>query len=115
MAEGLGKAAEKNAAFGDKILPGLDDPLQKLQRKGHDPFVNLAKSRKEKKTKEKEQKTLIGEQKQKEQIRLAEGVDELARRNLLSKTGGRRSLLSSQASGRGLLATKGKSNSLVPK
>lgn len=115
MAEAFGKASEKQAKFFDKGLPLLDKPLQKGQAKGGDAFVNVAEKRRGKKAAEKEQKTAIGEQKQKEELRVAEGIDELARRKLLAQTGGSRSLLSPKAGGRGLLAARGQSTSLVPK
>lgn len=79
------------------------------------PYKPISDARQEKKDAQAKQTQSIGEQKQKEGLRLAEGVDELARRKLRGKTGGARSLLSAGNPSGGLLASRSATKSLVPK
>ena len=64
-----------------------------MRSKGFDPIESLAKGRREEKSAEREQKQLIGEQKQEELLRLAEGEDVIGRKRLQAASGGRQSLV----------------------
>lgn len=94
----LRRFTAKTAKFtGDPLTGSLIRKLdKKAEKKGFFAESNLQKASEEKKAAAREQKSIIGQQRQAESLRLAEAESDVGRAKLLRKTGGRRSLIASR-------------------
>lgn len=89
---------------------GLKGPKKAIKRSiSGDPASIFRTGKTQKKISQEKQSLLIEKQRQKEEIKLAESDDELARRKALAtgKKAGRRSLIQTGGSGAGLATTLG--------
>lgn len=100
MATGLTKVRKAVARSASTVDPVGGRAVRRLdtqlERKGFFPAANIAKSLKEAKASQAEQKQAIGVQQQRELLSLAETGSDISRRRLLGQTGGRRSLIASR-------------------
>lgn len=106
MGSGVKKVRKAGLGLSARVTPG--DPLnkaigkfqhrldEKLESKGAFAESTAVKKSEKKKETEREQKNIIGRQKQRETLRLAEAESDVGRAKLLRKTGGRRSLIASR-------------------
>ena len=93
MAETASKIGKGVSKISPPLVGGIE---RKLRAKGFDPIEVAAKKRRQEKEAKREEKQQIGEQRQAEELRLAEAGDVVGRRSLLATTGGKSSLINTR-------------------